>query len=137
MKVGMGTGSLLFRSPSLPHPGALLVTARSADSAILEALAQLELKLTTLLQTRLSQSKVRDYSASSDTASVELVHHGVIDFWMDGLAVHPAVNRAFLVHGADVTIQVPDAHALCQGIIVGSGSNINAVASQGSTGAIT
>lgn len=70
------------------------------------------------------QGKIRDYKPLTDTATVEFEGIGVIDTWMDGLVVDPSLNRAFLVHGAPVTLQAPDANRLCEAIIVGSGAPV-------------
>jgi hypothetical protein len=81
--------------------------------------------------------KIRDYNASTDTASVELVHHGDIESWLDGLHIHPGVNRAFVVHGSDIDLAAPDLFRLAEAVITASGSQINSVAAAGSSGAIS
>jgi hypothetical protein len=83
------------------------------------------------------QGKIRDYDPSTDTASVELVHHGIIESWLTGVKIHPAVNRAFVVHGADVDVALNDENRWDEALITGSGSNVNAVGSSGSSGTIT
>jgi len=83
------------------------------------------------------QGKVRDYTPATDTASVELVHHGIIESWLDGIPIHPAVDRSFLVHGADINLQVPDPNRLTEAIIVGSGAGVTAVSRSSSAGVVT
>jgi hypothetical protein len=70
---------------------------------------------------------VRDYNASSDTATVELIGIGIIDTWLDGCSINAGVNRGYLTHGAEVLLSIPDAHRLCEATIVsinGSGAVI-------------
>jgi hypothetical protein len=81
--------------------------------------------------------KIRDYNATTDTASVELVHHGDIESWLDGLHIHPGVNRAFVVHSADIDLAAPDPFRLAEAVITASGSAVNAAGSAGSSGQIT
>lgn len=81
--------------------------------------------------------KCRDYAPSTDTASIELVHHGAIQVWLDGIPIDPAVNRAYLVHGADVMLSAPDPHRIDEAIIVGIASKVKTVGAQNSSGAYT
>lgn len=70
---------------------------------------------------------VRDYNATSDTATVELIGIGIIDTWLDGCSINAGVNRGYLTHGAEVLLSIPDAHRLCEATIVsinGSGATI-------------
>ena len=75
---------------------------------------------------------VRDYSAAGDTCTVELIGIGIIDTWLDGVKVNAGVNRGYLVHGAEVTLSIPDAHRLCEASIISiAGSTSSAAAAAG------
>lgn len=63
------------------------------------------------------QGRIRDYASATDTASVELDGQGVIDAWLDGVQIDPAVNRAFLYHGGRCTLAVDDPHRLDEAVI--------------------
>ena len=82
------------------------------------------------------QGKIRDYAAATDSASVEFEGLGIIDYWFDGIKIDPAVNRGYMVHGAPVTLQVADAHRLCEAIIVGVGDTIASPVSVGPAGPV-
>lgn len=69
--------------------------------------------------------KLRDYDGATDTASVELEGLGHIDFWLDSLPIDAAINRGYLVHGAPVTIAVPDEHRLPEAVVVAVGQQPN------------
>ena len=60
---------------------------------------------------------IRDYNAAADTATIELVGAGVIDSWLDGIAIDPALNRSLVVHGAITSVSTPDPHRICEATI--------------------
>jgi hypothetical protein len=76
---------------------------------------------------------VRDYNATSDTATVELIGIGIIDTWLDGCAINAGVNRGYLTHGAQVLISIPDAHRLCEATIISINGAGGAGAGTGTT----
>lgn len=65
---------------------------------------------------------VRDYNASADTCSVELTAIGSIDVWLDGVKINPTVPRSLIVFGAQVTVAMPDAHRICEAVVIGPGA---------------
>jgi hypothetical protein len=65
------------------------------------------------------QATIRDFNSAADTATIEPVGAGVIDTWLDGVAIDSSINRSFLAHGNTVTVTVPDPMALCQAVITG------------------
>lgn len=68
---------------------------------------------------------VRDYNAAADTCSVELYDLGVIDVWLDGVKVNQTVPRSLLAYGSQVTVAMPDAHRICEAVVIGPGSVAN------------
>jgi hypothetical protein len=76
---------------------------------------------------------VRDYNASSDTATVELIGIGIIDTWLDGCRINAGVNRGYLTHGAEVLLSIPDAHRLCEAVIVSIDGSGAVIANSGGT----
>lgn len=81
--------------------------------------------------------RIRDYSSSSDTASVEFDGLGTIDAWANNLKIDPSVNRAYLVHGNPVTLAAPDEHKIGDAIVVGFSDVVTLPVQTGSAGAIT
>lgn len=67
------------------------------------------------------QGRIRDYNSSADTCTVELDALGFIESWLDSVKIDPAISRAFIVHGKNCTIAVPDEHRLDEAILVGVG----------------
>jgi hypothetical protein len=65
------------------------------------------------------QATIRDFNPATYTATIEPVGAGVIDTWLDGVAIDASINPAFLTHGNTVTVTVPDPMALCQAVITG------------------
>lgn len=75
---------------------------------------------------------IRDYDAVHDTATVELIGIGIIDTWLDGCTINATVNRAYLTHGAEVLLAIPDAHRLCEATIVSINGAAGTAAGAGS-----
>ncbi len=61
---------------------------------------------------------IRDYNPTSNTATVELTGLGIIDVWLDGIAINAGINPSTLVNGTPVALSIPDAHRLCEAVIV-------------------
>lgn len=77
---------------------------------------------------------VRDYSAATDTATVELNTLGIVDTWLDGVKIDAPVSRAYMTNGQLVTVALPDAHRLCEAHIVAvPGAPLGAVTGSGSS----
>jgi hypothetical protein len=76
---------------------------------------------------------VRDYNATTDTATVELIGIGIIDTWLDGCAINAGVNRGYLTHGSEVLLSIPDAHRLCEATIVSINGSDAVIANSGGT----
>ena len=60
---------------------------------------------------------VRDYNASNDTCSVELQGVGVIETWIDGMAIDPSISRAKLASGVAGVVTMSDVHRLCGAVL--------------------
>ncbi|HZU11413.1 MAG TPA: hypothetical protein VFB58_01120 [Chloroflexota bacterium] len=61
---------------------------------------------------------IRDYNAADDTCTVEIQGVGIIDLWVDGVAVAPTVSRGYLVYGASGVLSLPDQHRLCEASLI-------------------
>lgn len=61
---------------------------------------------------------IRDYSPSADTCSVEIQGIGIVEAWLDGVAIAPTVSRGYLVYGAQGVLSLPDAHRLCEASLI-------------------
>lgn len=61
---------------------------------------------------------IRDYDPNTDTVSVEMTGAGILDSWITGVAIDLTVNRAYLAAGAPATLELPDAHRLCEARVV-------------------
>lgn len=61
---------------------------------------------------------VRDFNPAGDTCTVEVQGVGIIDLWLDGVAVAPTVSRGYLVDGASGVLAMPDAHRLCEASLI-------------------
>lgn len=61
---------------------------------------------------------IRAYDKTADTASIELAGLGVIETWVDGVKLSPALARAGLVYGAQGVVAMPDAHRVCDATII-------------------
>jgi len=68
-----------------------------------------------LLQT---QCIIRDYAQGTDTCSVELTGLGVVEAWMDGVALASSVDRSLVVFGAQAIVNLPDLHRLCNATVI-------------------
>lgn len=80
-------------------------------------------------------AKIRDYNGATDRCSVELEGLGQIDAWIDNLVIHQAINRGQLVHGAPVTIALPDEWRLPEAVVTAVGADPAGGAQQSSSGA--
>jgi hypothetical protein len=65
------------------------------------------------------EATIRDYNATTDTATVELVGAGIIDTWFDGVVIDASLNRSHLAHGTRITIATPDPHGIGQATVIG------------------
>jgi hypothetical protein len=61
-----------------------------------------------------ASATIRDYDPTTDTCSVELIGIGVIDTWLEGVAIAVGINRHFIAAGVVCTVMMPDAHRLCE-----------------------
>lgn len=61
---------------------------------------------------------IRDFNAAADTCTVEVQGIGIVDAWIDGVAIAPTVDRSFIVAGAPGVITVPDINRPCDATLI-------------------
>lgn len=61
---------------------------------------------------------IRDYDPTTNTVTVELTGAGAIEQWISGIKFQTGVNKAHLSSGTPCTLAMPDAHRICEAVVV-------------------